>query len=257
VKIKNYITFLVVVIYIFIIFITPPAYINKPKLFVLQIAQFPLRLFTRVCYNINYMLHSKQLVEENISLNKTVDMLTRQLVQYKEVEAENLRLNNLLGFTQKSRLKLIAGRIVSKDPANFSDTIVIDQGKEAGIKENTVIISEAGLIGHISSTSNHISRVVLITDPNSRISATVLRTRQLGVLYGTSTSLCRLRYLPLESDIQLGDEIVTSGFSDIYPKGLLIGKVVKIIKEPRGLSLSALVKPAVDMSKLEEVLCIR
>jgi len=257
VKIKKYLTFLAVVLYIVIIYFTPPSYINRPKLFFLKIARFPLTLTTRISYNINRMLSSKHLIDENISLNKTVDALTRQLVKYKDIESENLRLNKLLAFKQKSNFKLLAARIISKDPANLSKTIVIDQGKEAGIEDRGVVISEAGLVGHIAQSQDNISRVILITDPNSRISATVLRTRQLGVLYGTSTSLCKLRYLSLSSDIKVGDEIVTSGFSDIYPKGLLIGKVVKVIKEPRGLSLSALIKPAVDLSKLEEVLCIK
>jgi rod shape-determining protein MreC len=76
------------------------------------------------------------------------------------------------------------------------------------------------------------------------------------MVYGISGRLCKLRYLPLDADIAVGDEVVTSGFSSIYPKGILIGKVIKIAKEPRGLSISALVKPAVGISRLEEVLCI-
>ena len=76
------------------------------------------------------------------------------------------------------------------------------------------------------------------------------------MIYGISSKLCKLRYIGTDADISLGDEIVTSGFSDIYPKGLLIGKVIKIGKEPAGISLYAIVKPAADFSRIEEVLCI-
>ncbi|NQT94872.1 MAG: rod shape-determining protein MreC [Candidatus Omnitrophica bacterium] len=255
-KIKKPITFLVLAAYILLIYFSPPAYIDKPKLLFLQIAKFPLQLTNQVFFQLNLLIHSRQLIKENTSLRKTVDILTHQLVEYKEAGLENKRLNRLLEFKTKSHFKLIAARIIGKDPSNLSDTVVIDQGKHQKIKKGTVIISEAGLVGSVYTCSSNVSRVRLITDPNSRISAIISRTRQLGMLYGTSTSLCRLRYLPLDSDIEVGDEIITSGFSDAYPKGILVGKVVKIIKEPRGLSLSALVKPAVDISKAEELLCI-
>jgi rod shape-determining protein MreC len=185
-----------------------------------------------------------------------VDSLTQQLARYKETEAENVRLNNLLNFKQQSAFKLVAARIIGRDSSNLSDTIIIDKGKKSGIEEGTVVIAEAGLVGRVFSCSGTISNVILITDPGSRISAVISRSRQSGVIYGISSRLCQLRYLPLDADLILGDEVMTSVLSDVYPKGILIGRVVKIIKEPRGLTISALIEPAVDMSRTEEVLCI-
>jgi rod shape-determining protein MreC len=196
------------------------------------------------------------MIQDNRYLLDTVDALTYRLSQYKEIEQENARLRALLNFKKASLPRLIAAGIIARDSSNFSDTIVISQGRKSKINPDTVVVAEAGLVGRVYESSSSMSRIMLITDPNSRVSAVVSRSRQIGVVYGTSSNLCELRYLPLASDILAGDEIVTSGFSDIYPKGILIGKVVKIVREPRGLSLLAVVAPAVNFTSLEEVLCI-
>jgi rod shape-determining protein MreC len=256
VKILKSKTFLAALFFLAVIYFSPPSLLNRPKFLILNIIKFPLNLTNNISYNINYLLNSKQLIQENLSLRKAVDMLSCQIIRYKEQEAENVRLKALLDFKQKSSLRLVAARVIGKDSTNLSDTLLIDKGQSDGIKNNSVVIAEAGLIGRVLSSASGISRVLLITDPDCRVSATVLRSRQLGMVYGISGRLCKLRYLPLDADIAVGDEVVTSGFSSIYPKGILIGKVIKIAKEPRGLSISALVKPAVGISRLEEVLCI-
>lgn len=255
-KIQKSISFLAVLLYIVIIFFSPASYLNQPKFLFLNIIKYPLTLATKISYNLNNLLHSREAIQQNLSLLKTIDILTGQLTQYKEIEAENRRLRKLLDFKESSPLKLKAVRIIGKDSSDFFNTILIGRGRSSGIKKDTVVISEAGLVGVVSSASSGISSVTLITDPASRLSAIVSRSREMGVVYGLSAKLCQLRYISLEADIKIGDEVVTSGFSDIYPKGLLIGEVVKIEKEPSGLSLTALVKPAADISRIEEVLCI-
>ncbi len=255
-KIKKFIAGLVVILYAALIYFSPPRYIDKPKFLFLRIAKLPLTLTHAFFRNINYLVLSKDMIQDNKYLHDTVDVLTRQLSQYKEIEQENARLRALLNFKKASLPRLIAAGIIARDSSNFSDTIVISQGCKSKINSDTVVVAEAGLVGRVYESSSSMSRVMLITDPNSRVSAIVSRSRQIGVVYGTSSNLCELRYLPLATDILVGDEIVTSGFSDIYPKGILIGRVVKIVREPRGLSLLAVVAPAVNFTSLEEVLCI-
>ena len=255
-NIKKSIPVLVIILYIALIYFSPPKYIDKPKFLLLKIAKLPLNLTHAFFRNINYLAHSKNMIQDNKCLRVTVDALTLQISQYKEIGQENARLRALLNFKKVSSSKLIAAGIIAKDSSNFSDTIVINQGSKQKIKPDAVIVAEAGLVGRVYESSSSMSRVILITDPNSRVSAVCSRSRQIGILFGTSSNLCELRYLPLVTDILVGDEIVTSGFSDIYPKGILIGKVVKIIREQRGLSLTAIVEPAVDFTSLEEVLCI-
>ena len=255
-KIKKSIAGLAVILYIALIYFSPSQYIDKPKFIFLYIAKLPLNLTHTLFRNVNSLAHSRDMMQENRCLHETVGALTLQLSQYKEVEQENARLRELLNFKKASASKLVAAGIIARDSSNFSDTIVINQGHKQKIRIDTVVVAEAGLVGRVYEGSPSMSRVILVTDPNSRVSALCSRSRQIGVVYGTSSNLCELRYLPLAADIVVGDEIVTSGFSDIYPKGILIGKVIKIVRESRGLSLTAIVSPAVNFASLEEVLCI-
>ena len=219
----------------------------------------PLRIFNNTfdaIHNIASMAHSKDIIEQNASFKRQIDLLKNQVSGYREMESENDRLKKLLAFKQSNPYKLIAARIISKDSSNICSSILIDQGKKSGVKEDTVVMVEAGLLGRVSEVSAGTGRVMLITDPNSRVSAIVSRSRNTGVVYGGNAGLCIMRYLPLDADLVIGDEVVTSGFSDIFPKGLLIGKIIKVKAEPTGLSLCAFVKPSADISRAEEVLCI-
>jgi rod shape-determining protein MreC len=256
VKTKRTLTFLLVVLYAAIIYFSSPQYIDRPKFIFLKAFRLPLNITRHFFREVNFLVKSKDMIQENILLQETVSALTNQLVRYKDIESENERLNAMLDFKQKSSMKLIPAFVIAKDSSNLSDTIVIAHGTSKNVKKDTVVISQAGLVGRVSESVSGLSRTMLIIDRNSRISAIVLRSRQIGVVYGASSGLCSMRYIPLDADIKEGDEILTSGFSDIYPKGLMIGTVLKVSKEPRGLSLSATIKPAVDFTRLEEVLCI-
>jgi rod shape-determining protein MreC len=256
VKIQKSVAALIIFLYISVLYFTPHSCLDKPKYFLLAIIRFPLTVTNQVFYELNYILHSRRIVEESVSLYQTVDTLTKQLLQHQEAQAENRRLKELLEFKQNSPLKLIAARIISKDSSNLSDTILIDKGKKHGIKKDATVISEAGLIGRVISDSSDMSRVMLITDPNSKVSAIVDRSRQTGIVTGTPIGICKIIYLPPESDIKIGDKVITSGFSDIFPKGILIGEVIEVAKEKGGLTTQALIKPAADITRIEEVLCI-
>lgn len=113
-----------------------------------------------------------------------------------------------------------------------------------------------GLVGRISEAQEFTSKVMLITDPNIGISAIDQRSRQEGLVSGTLGSNLIMRYLPEEPDIKINDTVITSGLNSAYPKGSFIGTVVAIGKEFSGLSSYAIIKPAVNLSDIEEVLII-
>jgi rod shape-determining protein MreC len=257
VKIKKYLTFSALILYIAVIYFSPPQYINKPKYLFLQALRFPLNITRNLFKEISFLAQAKGMINENIILRDTVAALTHHISQQKELEQENERLRVLLEFKEKSGLELVPASIIAKDSSSFSDTIVINQGRLKGLKKDSIVMSEAGLVGRIYEASTDMSRVMLITDINSRISAIISRSRQIGIVYGMHSGMCKLKYLPFDSDIEIGDKIVTSGFSDVYPKGILIGTVTGVIKEPRGLSVSAMIKPSVDFTRLEEVMCVK
>lgn len=193
---------------------------------------------------------------ENERLNNETGFLRSQLFGVREVFLENKRLKDLLTFKQKSSLRLVASRVIGRPLDSWSSNVIIDKGKYNGIKRGMVVINAKGLVGRVAESMDNTSKVSLINDPSLGISSIVQRSRQEGLVSGTLGTNLIMRYLPEDSDINVNDLIVTSELSQIYPKGLLVGKVIKIGRELSGLNRYAIVKPAVDCSAVEEVLVI-
>ncbi|MHB8154965.1 MAG: rod shape-determining protein MreC [Candidatus Omnitrophota bacterium] len=189
-------------------------------------------------------------------LQSDVDLLRWRLFNLREVAQENARLKNLFNFKQKSPLHLVAARVIGRAIDSWSSSVVIDKGRYNGIKPGMAVISPQGLVGSITESMDNTSKVLLINDPNQGIYCIVQRSRQEGLVSGTLGSNLIMRYLPDEAQIIVGDIIITSELSQIYPKGLLLGQVVNIGREFSGLNRYALVKPIVDLSSIEEVLVI-
>ncbi len=256
-RLKKQIPYLVLFLYLTLIFISPPKYINYPKLLIINVIRFPLHFFNQFSHNLRYIVRSKSLIEENKDLYRRSQVLEGKIARLEELKAENKRLKKIISFKRESPFDFVACPIIAKDSTSLSSSIIIGAGKNEGIKEQTVVVTASGVVGRVVESSSNISRVLLITDPNSRISAIDSRSRCEGMLYGIQEGLCRMVYLPLDADIKKGNIIVTSGFSSYFPKGLMLGKVIEVTKGPRGLSLYAIVKPEFDLSRLEEVLCIK
>lgn len=182
--------------------------------------------------------------------------MRQKLNTLNEIYLENMRLKNLLSFKQQSPYKLIAARVIGRSLDSWSSVVLIDKGSFSGIKRGMVAITYLGLLGRVIETTKSTSKILLISDPNLSISGVVQRSRQEGLVSGTLGTHLIMKYLPEEADIRISDTIVTSGLNAAYPKGLLIGKVVDINKEFSGLSRYAIIKPAVNLSDIEEVLVI-
>lgn len=193
---------------------------------------------------------------ENERLNNEAGALRWRLFDSREVYLENKRLAGLLGFKQKSPLRLIPARVIARSADSWSSSIIIDKGRFNGIRQGMVAINPRGLVGRVVESADNTSRILLVNDPSLGISSIVQRSRQEGLVSGTLGTNLIMRYLPEDADIIVNDLIVTSQFSQIYPKGLLVGKVINIGRELSGLNRYAIIKPAVDCLAIEEVLVI-
>lgn len=222
----------------------------------LDILKFPLSLLTLIRREVGGIIFYHRNLIQNESLKKEIDLLTQKLNAANEVELENKRLKENLSFKQKSSYKLIAARVIGRTPDNWSSVIIIDKGRYNGIKRGFVAITYLGLVGRVIETTESTSKIMLINDPDMGISSEVQRSRQEGLVSGTIGSFLVMRYLPQDCDVQISDVVITSGLTETYPKGLLIGKVVGIADEFSGLSRYAIIKPAVNLSNIEEVLII-
>lgn len=189
-------------------------------------------------------------------LKKEIDFLKYKLNTLDEISIENTRLAELLSLKQKSPYKVIAARIIGRSPDSWSSLIIIDKGRYHGINKGMIAINYLGLVGRVIETTKSTSKIMLLNDPNFAVSSIVKRSRQEGLVCGTLGSSLMMKYLSSEADIVPGDVIITSGLTDLYPKGLLIGTVIVVGEEFSGLSRYAVIKPAVNLSSIEEVMII-
>lgn len=223
---------------------------------VLNILKYPLSLISFVRGEIGGIIFYHRNLIQNEKLKKEIDLLRQKLNRADEFYQENVRLKNLLSFKQKSSYKLIAARVVGGSVDSWSSLVIIDKGRYSGIKRGMVAINYLGLLGRVIETTESASKIMLINDPNFGVSAIVQRSRQEGLISGTLGGSLIMKYLPKDADIQISDVIITSGLTPIYPKGLLIGKVLTLGEELSGLTRYAIIKPAVNLSNIEEVLII-
>lgn len=247
---------LIGVIFLAAIFFVPLQFSNRLKLEVVRWLEFPLNVSSFISAQIKYVLFYPSVVRENISLRKKADNLETENIRLKELANENERLKTLLYFKQETPFSLIAARVIAKDTSNWKKSVTIDKGLSDGIYLDMPVMTTAGLVGWVKSVGSGSAQVVLITDVNSKVAAIVQDTRYDGLVEGADSEWCRLKFIEADADIKEGQAVITSGFSSICPKGIIIGRIKKIIYEKGEVQKTALIKPAVDFNRLEEVLCI-
>lgn len=222
----------------------------------LSILKLPLKLSTLIQQEFRAMIFYHSNFVQSAKLRKENDFLNSKLNAEQEIILENERLKKLLSFKDNAPYKLIAAKVIARSPDSWTSSLIIDKGTSSGIKRGMVVVNYLGLVGKVAQTQSSTSRVSLLSDPSLSVSAIVQRSRQEGLISGTLGSYLIMKYLPEDADINLNDTIISSGLNDVYPKGLPIGTVVEIGKEYSGLSRYAIVKPAVNLSDIEEVLII-
>ena len=201
------------------------------------------------------------LKEENIALKEQVSSLmeeNRRLAMYEE---ENANLSALLKIAQKyPAYKSVGANIIAKDPGVWYDGFTINKGRSADISANMVLIAPEGLVGRVVESAMTYSKAQSILDSRSSVPAMSVRTGDLGVVKGNyilaNDGLCIMEYIDGDAEILVGDEIVTSHLSDIYPAGLAIGKVLELDTDTNGLTKYAIIQPYVDLKHLDTILVI-
>lgn len=188
------------------------------------------------------------------------ELRLRQLA-LEEIREENIRLRRLLNFkqTRDDMDDAFAARVIGRNPSQWFASVVINRGRDDGVKTGMVVINSYGLVGKIVSVSKNSAVVRLLTDPNSGVGVTVQRSRDQGVITGqlADNQTLLIRFFSREADIQPGDVVVSSGrLSRQFPDGIPIGTVAAVSDAQYGLLKQAIVHPFVDFNRLEEVLII-
>ena len=181
-------------------------------------------------------------------------------MDYEELAAENERLRELLEYKQTNVHKeLKVAQIIGKEPGNWFEVFTIDVGAGDGVAVGMPVVTPDGLVGRVEEVGLSWAKVMSIIDVRSSVSAIMERTRDTGVVKGTIgaddlTATLTMNYLPLDTDIIEGDTVLTSGYDEVYPKGLIIGSVTSSQDQSGGKLVS--VEPSVDFRRLEEVMVL-
>ena len=194
--------------------------------------------------------------EENRNLKKKINELKAVIVSYQEGYQEAQRLRKLLSISENNKYRFIAARVIGREQAALSRTVLINKGSSDGLKNGMAVIAYPGLIGRLIDVSWNVSRVLLFIDENSNIDAIVQRNRTQGIVSGAGSRGMIFKYISKTQDVKEGDVVVSSGMGGVFPKGWLIGRVIRVDKQTAGLFLKINIAPFVDFSKLEELLIL-
>jgi len=177
----------------------------------------------------------------------------------RDVEREVNRLRLALNYRERSVFKLVPAEIITRDTSTWWRTVTINRGKNDGIESDMPVVTEEGLVGKTTTVADTISVVLLVSDENCRVAATIEGTREQGIVSGervagATTPLLELNFLSKQADLQPGQKAYTSGVGGVFPSGLLLGTVKEF--RVRELDGQARLTAAVDLSKLEDVFVV-
>lgn len=216
-------------------------------------------LKNKIANNNDFFTDVNNLRQENANLKEQNAKLQETLREYEMVKAENDTLKEYVNLKDKyTEYTTVPAYVINKDVSNFSDTIIINVGAKDGIEVNMPVISENGLVGHVISVTNSDAKVQTIVDTASSVSCILASSKDTIVAKGTleAASSLRATFIPTEATIMQGDTIETSGIGGIYPKGILVGTVNKVVNTKNITDRYAIIDTAVNFSKLQTVLVI-
>lgn len=217
-------------------------------------------LKNKVSGNSTFFTDINNLKTENKELQEKNSQLEQSLRELENIKTENETLKEYLGLTEKyGEYKTVPGYVINRDISNYSKTIIINIGKDDGIEKNMTVIADEGLVGHVVSVTNNTAKVRTIIDTSSSISCLMSTNKDSIVCKGTLDSNSELKAMYISTDANLiqGDSVDTSGLGGIYPKGIHVGTIKKIISTQNITDRYAIVETAVNFNKLNTVLVVK
>jgi rod shape-determining protein MreC len=210
----------------------------------------------------------EDLRKENTYLKDMNARLAAENLVLSGLQKENGRLKELMGFRNDSEFKLLAARVIQRDPSNWWDAVIINRGYKDDVElaADQPVISPRGVVGKTTEVGPYTTRVILVVDENCKISAVTESSRAQGVTAGaaamnnTAGATCRFSFVPRETEFAAGERVFTSGLGGIFPANLLIGVVSEApplsADKNFGLYREGVVQPTADLNNLQEVFII-
>ena len=199
-----------------------------------------------------------ELLNDNKSLQTRGRILNAQLQRMQVLQAENTRLRNLLSSSRKLTDEVIVAELLSVDQNPYRQLVEINKGTNDGVEIGQAIIDDFGVMGQVIHTNRFSSTIILISDPDHAIPVQFIRSGVRSVAFGNgNTDHLELRFLPATADIQIGDELVTSGLGGRFPTGYPVATVASISEDLAHGFLSVLAAPKARLDSSREVLVIK
>ena len=192
---------------------------------------------------------------QNRQLQDEIEQLRLQQVRLSEDAGQARRLQRLLGFKEQFIAKTLAAQVVGSSGSDMSRVVYIDKGEGDGIRQDMAVITADGVVGKILRVFPTSSQVLLINDPSSGVGVILEKSRLQGVIKGTPNGQVVLEKMMSDERVEPGDQLLTSGGDQVFPKGLPIG-TVKSVSAGNDVFLKIRIKPAAELDQLEEVLVI-
>jgi rod shape-determining protein MreC len=193
---------------------------------------------------------------ENVRLQAQVDTLSREVAALREQAAAAARLEGLLELRDAVAYRSVPARVITRDPSRWFNTLTVDRGGRDGVTRNSPVVTPAGVVGRVIEVTATASRVLLIADSRSALGIVLQDSRAAGVVEGRGSERLHLKYLSRTAVVKPQDRVVTSGLGGIFPRGLVVGRVVSVTREEGALLQEAEVEPAAALDRLEEVLIL-
>ena len=209
--------------------------------------------FVRIWQNYIALVDLKQ---ENERLQSEIKHLNTTLTTANETFKENERLVRLLDMKKRLKDPSVSASVIGEDVTPWFRTLTIDQGSESGVRDGMPVMSAYGIVGQTIKVTANSSRVLLLTDHASGIAAMIQRSRARGVVKGRGDNLCSLEFAMRGEDVQIGDQVISSGVGGIFAKGMPIGEVTMVKKGEYGIFQTITIRPHASTAHLEEVLVV-
>jgi len=192
---------------------------------------------------------------ENRSLKAQLERMSLDQARMSQDADQARRLQALLSFKEQFISQTMAAQVIGASGSELSRSVYIDKGEKDHIKPDMAVITADGIVGKVLRVYRSTSQVLLINDQTSGVGALLDKTRVQGILRGTSAGEAVLEKVMSDETVPAGELVLTSGGDGVFPKGLLVGRVTRV-SAGNDLFLNIHVRPAADLSKLEEVLVV-
>jgi len=235
------------------IFMNGQGWLESPKNVFFQLTGSFQKIIYQIAQKINGITG-----EENNNLREENAQLLGEVAFLKRVEQENNFLREQIGLSANEERELILAEVIGYDILGSNRQFLINKGKEDGVEEGMVVISAGNLlVGQVIEALGSFAKVRLLADPNSKVNALIQESGITGLVKSAQGLDLVIDLLPQGEEINSGETVVSSGLAGIFPSGLLIGQIQKVISSDARISQTAKIKPVVDFMKLERVFVIK